>query len=250
MTVPIIVKNLSKTFREHNVLHNISFDVVPGESLVVIGGSGSGKSVLIRCVLGLTLPDRGSIIKLNGLNVSNIPISSRKGDGIGVLFQSNALFDSLRVWENVAFVALQNKVMDSSEAKKMAIEKLSMVELNSNTANLYPSEISGGMQKRVALARTIANNPKLLFFDEPTTGLDPITSKKISDLIKSICAQLKATSVTITHDVTCMQTVGSKVLAISNGTVAWHGDLSEMHRAKHPYIREFFQYSSPHIMDE
>ena len=237
----IVVKNLAKTFGAKNVLHDVSFEVCTGESLTIIGGSGSGKSVLIKCVLGLLVPDKGSSVVIQGREYSGMSISERFKNSldIGMLFQGNALFDSLTICENITFGIRSKKEIDKEEAREIAKQKLEMVELSANILDLYPVEISGGMQKRVALARAIAHNPTLIFFDEPTTGLDPVTAKKISILIREISQKLNATTIIITHDVRCMNIVADSVAVIAEGTIIWHSKLADLAKTKHPYIQEF-----------
>lgn len=237
----IIIKNLSKTFHKNIVLQNINLSIKRQELLVVIGASGSGKSVFLSCIIGLMLPDLQSSIIIDNIECSQIFISKRfkHNTKLGVAFQSNALFDSLNIWQNITFELTQYSNITKEEAKKIAAEKLQMVELNTNIMELYPSEISGGMQKRVAIARAIANNPDLLFFDEPTSGLDPITSKKISTLIKDICSKIKATAIVITHDIKCMNIVADNVAAIDNHTIIWHGNVKEIYNSNNSYVAEF-----------
>ena len=202
MTTPILsLQNVEKRFGKNHVLRGVTLDVAPGESLVVIGGSGSGKSVMLKNALGLMTPDSGKIL-FNGEDVTQAKgkTRARMRERVGMLFQSGALFDSLTVWENVAFRLVNSGVVSRAKAKDRAIETLSKVRLGSDVADLYPAEISGGMQKRVSLARSIISKPDLIFFDEPTTGLDPITADAINDLIIEQVRGLGAATVTITHD--------------------------------------------------
>ena len=197
----ISIKNLHKSFGQKIVLDSVDLEIKEGESLVVIGGSGTGKSVLIKCIQGLITPDEGSI-KINGKE--SIGIDRKEAEKLyskmGMLFQGGALFDSLSVWENVAFGLLENKKMPRKQAKKQAIKYLNQVGLSSDVADLSPSELSGGMQKRVGLARAIATQPEIIFFDEPTTGLDPIMADVINDLIIASVKKIGASALTITHD--------------------------------------------------
>ncbi len=241
--VAILLQNVSKTFGNKNVLHDVNLEITIGETLVIIGGSGSGKSVLLKCIIGLMLPDLGSSIKIYNNEVANLHISKRQQiiSALGVLFQGNALFDSLPIWHNICFGLLQTNQITPKQALDLAAEKLDMVGLQKDILDLYPEELSGGMQKRVAIARAIANNPKLIFFDEPTAGLDPVTAKKISILIKNLCTDLKATAITITHDVRCMEAIADTVAAISEGTIIWNGRANDITKATHPYIKEFIE---------
>lgn len=237
----IIVTNLSKTFGTKNVLHGVNLSITEGESLVIIGGSGSGKSVLLKCIVGLLDPDPGSAVLINNNNYTHIHISRRLDNDttIGVLFQGNALFDSINIWQNIVFGIAQKYRISEFEARRIASEKLEMVELPQNIMDLYPVEISGGMQKRVALARTIAHNPKLIFFDEPTSGLDPVTSNKISVLIRNIATTIHATTITITHDVRCMKRIADSVAVIANHGIIWHSKLDDLYNTDNSYIRDF-----------
>ncbi len=237
----IVLKNLSKTFGNKIVLCNVNLEIFNNESLVIMGGSGTGKSVLLKCIIGLLMPDKGSAIMINDKDYSNIPITKRFDENleIGVLFQGNALFDSMNICKNITFGLEQRKKIDKAEARKIASEKLAMVELSDNILDLYPVEISGGMQKRVALARVIALNPKLIFFDEPTSGLDPVTSDKISTLIRNVSQKIKATTVTITHDVRCMKKIADYIAVIANQTIIWHSNVADLYKTENPYIRDF-----------
>ncbi len=237
----IVVRKLNKTFGNRIVLKNINFSLEHTKSLAIIGGSGSGKSVLLKCIAGLLLPDKGSEVIIDGVPLADIPIHARSRflETFAMLFQNNALFDSMLIWENITFGLLQSGRIESKEAKKLAIKKLQNVGLSEDVAKLYPSEISGGMQKRVAIARAIATNPQLLFLDEPTSGLDPITARKIIKLLFDLKNQFKITTVTITHDIRCTQILADEVAAINEGTVVWRGTIKELYETDHIYIKEF-----------
>jgi phospholipid/cholesterol/gamma-HCH transport system ATP-binding protein len=208
-TSKISLRGVTKAFGSKKVLQGIDLDVAAGESMVVIGGSGTGKSVLLKCILGLLQPDSGSI-KVDGEEVTELNERGRARvmRKFGMLFQGGALFDSLRVWENVAFGPIQSDGMDPAKARDVAIAKLGNVGLAPDIGDLFPSELSGGMQKRVALARAIAREPEIIFFDEPTTGLDPIMADVINDLIVKCVADLGATAVSITHDMASARKIG------------------------------------------
>lgn len=244
--IKISLRNLSKSFGSKKVLKQINLDIAERESLVIIGGSGSGKSVLIKSIMGLLEPDKGSLVKINDEDVTHIPIMKR-GEllkDLGMLFQGGALFDSLKIWENVSFTLLQGKGISRKEARKIAAEKLSLVGLNETTLNLYPNELSGGMQKRAALARAIANNPSIIFIDEPTSGLDPITSQVIIELIASLSKELNATTITITHDMKCVKTIGDKVAMIYKGEIIWHGEGKNIESSGNEYVAQFISGST------
>ncbi|WP_339052383.1 ABC transporter ATP-binding protein [Candidatus Lariskella endosymbiont of Epinotia ramella] len=239
--VKIEVKGLNKTFGANHVLKNIDLDIRYEESLAVIGGSGSGKSVLLRCIAGLFIPDDGSSVTIDHEIVTYKHISQRTSFAkkFGMLFQNGALFDSLPIWQNVAFGLLRVGKFSKDEARKIAVDKLTMVELNSNIIDLYPSELSGGMQKRVALARAIATEPEIIFFDEPTSGLDPITARSITKLIKDLARHLHATTVIITHDMFCMRNISDKVAVIKDGQIIWHGNIADIEKVQNSYIQDF-----------
>ncbi len=232
--------NVYKSFGKKKVLNGVDLDIQKGESLVIIGGSGTGKSVTLKCILGLLQPDRGHI-EFDGLNLNELSSSERDevNTKIGMLFQSAALFDSLSVWENVAFSLLQNKTVSKSEAKKIALEKLAQVGLNKEVADVYPADLSGGMKKRVGLARAIATNPEVIFFDEPTTGLDPIMSDVINELILSTVKKLGATALTITHDMNSARKIADKIAMLYDGKIIWTGTVKELDKTKNPYVRQF-----------
>ncbi len=241
----IRVQGLEKSFGTHSVLNNISFDVRKGESFVVIGGSGSGKSVTLKCILGLIQPTRGSI-QIDGQEVTRLSSKQREAfmTKIGMLFQGSALFDSLPVWENVCFGLLIKKKIQKNEAKELAIETLAKVGLEADTAFKFPSELSGGMMRRVGLARAIVSKPEILFFDEPTSGLDPITSALINELILQCVCDLGATAITITHDMKSVRTIADTVAMIYNGKVQWLGSKEEMDRCNDPYVHQFIDGNS------
>jgi phospholipid/cholesterol/gamma-HCH transport system ATP-binding protein len=246
MTTPFIsVQNLTKTFDEKCVLDTLNLNINKGESLVIIGGSGTGKSVLIKCIMGLLFPTHGSLF-LKGKDVTFIsPNERQKIINFGMLFQSGALFDSITIWENIAFGLIQGFRIDKQEAKKIALEKLEAVDLSKSVANLYPNELSGGMQKRVALARAIATNPEVIFFDEPTTGLDPIVSGKINELINKCVKNLGITAITITHDMSSLRHIADRVGLLYKGKLIWQGSVEDMDQTDHPYVVQFI-HGLPH----
>ncbi|MCY4543510.1 MAG: ATP-binding cassette domain-containing protein [Rhodobacteraceae bacterium] len=233
----IEVDNLRKSFGASLVLDDVSLQVDRGNSLVVIGESGSGKSVLLKCMLGLLTPDSGSVV-VEGNSVATHRESFL--DRCGVLFQGGALFDSIPVWQNVAFRRLHGSGrLSARQARQLGEEKLERVGLDRQVANLFPIELSGGMQKRVALARAIACNPDYLFFDEPTAGLDPIRSNDISALISDVASDMKVTTVTVTHDMGCVRAVASGIMMLRQGRISWFGDLDEFDKASNRYVARF-----------
>ena len=236
----LIIKNLTKDFGSKQVLVDINLEVKKGESLVILGGSGSGKSVLIKTIASLIFPTSGSI-KIDDQEITNLDAKSRDKlmEKFGFLFQGGALFDSLPVWQNVAFRLLHQKKLPKKEAKAIAIEKLNAVGLGEKTANLYPSELSGGMQKRASLARAIAANPEIIFFDEPTTGLDPIMADVINDLIVKNSKELGATTITITHDMASARKIADKVAMLYEGKIIWFGSVKDMDSSNNPYLDQF-----------
>ncbi len=241
MTQPILeLKGVEKSFGSNHVLRGVDIDVAPGRSLVVLGGSGSGKSVMLKNALGLMTPDAGKIL-FDGKDVTKDQGKTREAmrSRVGMLFQSGALFDSLTVWENVAFRLLNADKMKRSDAKEQAIETLKKVRLGASVADLRPAEISGGMQKRVALARAIITKPDLIFFDEPTTGLDPITADAINDLILEQVKALGAAAVTITHDMASARKVADEIAMLFEGKIIWRGPASEIDRSGNDHVDQF-----------
>ncbi len=241
----IRLSHLQKAFGHKKVLAGVDLDVYPGESLVIIGGSGTGKSVTLKCILGLLTPDSGKI-EIDGQDIATLPRKEREKATahIGMLFQNAALFDSLSVWENVAFALLQNKKTSRTEAKKLALQKLAQVGLKKDVADLYPADLSGGMKKRVGLARAIATNPDIIFFDEPTTGLDPIMSDVINDLIVSTVKNLGATALTITHDMKSARKIADRIAMLHEGKIIWMGTVKELDKTKNPYVKQFIAGSA------
>ena len=240
MTAKIQIRNLRKSFGSKTVLDGINLDINAGESFVVIGGSGTGKSVLIKCILGLLEPDSGQIL-IDGEDVTHVSAKKRAEimSKFGMLFQGGALFDSLPVWRNVAFGLINTQGMSTQEARQVALTKLKEVDLTESVADIYPAELSGGMQKRVSLARAIATKPEIIFFDEPTTGLDPIVSGTINNLILRNVRQLGATALTITHDLNSLRHIGDRVGLLFKGQFIWTGTVKEMDTTDNPYVRQF-----------
>lgn len=236
----ISVKGLKKAFGEKEVLRGVDLDIENGKSLVVIGGSGTGKSVLLRCVLGLVQPDAGEVL-LDGVNILKASAFDRmrRTREIGMLFQGSALFDSLKVWENVAFRLIYAERRSAKAARDKAVECLAKVGLQAEVCDLHPAELSGGMQKRVALARAIAADPTILFFDEPTTGLDPITADVINRLIVERVKELGATAISITHDMSSARKIADEVAMIFNGRIIWRGPANEIGNSGNAYVDQF-----------
>ena len=238
----IEIIDIKKSFGSNEVLKDVNLTVKKESSLVIIGGSGSGKSVMLKCVLGLLRPDSGSIL-VDGDDVTQIGLGNRKRvlQKIGMLFQGAALFDSLRIWENVAFGLIQGQGLDKKSAKEIAIEKLRRVGLTPDVAELAPAELSGGMQKRVGLARAIATEPEVIFFDEPTTGLDPIMADVINDLILECVEDLGATTLTITHDMASAHKIADRVAMLYQGEIIWEDDASMINHSGNEYVDQFVQ---------
>ena len=242
-SAPLIrVENLKKSFGSHVVLNGINLEISAGESFVIMGGSGTGKSVLIKCILGLLPFDSGKIY-LKDQDISQLSAKERQKllTHIGMLFQGGALFDSMSVAENVAFGLVQGAGMKKTQAREIAVEKLKAVDLAPEVADIYPAELSGGMQKRVALARAIATNPDVIFFDEPTTGLDPIVSGTINDLILRCVRKLGASAVTITHDMNSLRKIADRVGLLFEGKLVWTGAVKEMDATDNPYVYQFIR---------
>lgn len=236
----IILDNVRKSFGPKLVLDGISLSVPRGRSLVVIGGSGTGKSVMIKCILGLIRPDSGAIL-IGGKDVTKLRGTERGVvlARVGMLFQGSALFDSLPVWENVAFGLMQGKKMERAKARNIAIMKLGQVGLSAQVGELYPAELSGGMQKRVALARAIAADPEIIFFDEPTTGLDPIMADVINELIVDCVKRLGATTISITHDMASTRKIADNVAMIHKGRILWHGPVAQIDTSDNAHVEQF-----------
>ena len=239
----ISIKNIKKAFNQVNVLNGINLDVAKGESMVVIGGSGTGKSVLLKVILGLIQPDSGEIF-LEGQSLSRIG-REQFLERFGMLFQGGALFDSLNVWQNISFRLIRgNGRINAKEAREIAEQKLQRVGLKPEISELFPSELSGGMQKRVGLARAIASNPEIIFFDEPTTGLDPIMAGVINELIREIVVEMGVTAITITHDMASARAIGDKIAMIHNGIIQWNGQITDLEKSNDPYLIQFLNGSS------
>jgi phospholipid/cholesterol/gamma-HCH transport system ATP-binding protein len=238
---PILkLEGIEKSFGRNNVLRGVDIDVAPGQSLVVIGGSGSGKSVMLKVALGLMTPTAGKVM-FDGHDVTNSTGKTRESmrARVGMLFQAGALFDSLTVWENVAFRLINADGVKRRDARERAIETLKKVRLGSEVAGLYPAEISGGMQKRVSLARSIISEPDLIFFDEPTTGLDPITADAINDLIIEQVRGLGAATVTITHDMSSARKIADEVAMLFEGRIIWRGKADDVDHSSNEYVDQF-----------
>ena len=236
----IEVRGLFKAFGPKKVLNGIDLDVGRAESLVVIGGSGSGKSVLIKNIMGIVRPDAGSI-KIDGEETAGMAGAQRERilRKFGMLFQGSALFDSLKVWENVAFGLIQGRGVERHKARDIAMEKLAQVGLGADVGELRPAELSGGMQKRVALARAVAAEPEILFFDEPTTGLDPIMADVINDLIVASVKRLGATALSITHDMASARKISDRIAMIFGGKIIWAGPTAEIDRSGNEHVDQF-----------
>lgn len=238
-TPKIAIKNLSKSFGTKEVLKDISLTVPKGKSLVVIGGSGMGKSVLLKSILGIVQPDNGSI-HIDGVDIIRDKLSGeKKRRQIGMLFQGGALFDSMSIWENVAFRLTHGERQSKLDAKNRALECLSQVGLKQEVADLRPSELSGGMQKRVGLARAIAAKPEILFFDEPTTGLDPIMADVINTLIVEQVRATGATAISITHDMTSAAKIADEIAMLHQGRIIWHGTPNEIENSGNAMVDQF-----------
>lgn len=236
----ISLRGVHKAFGSKVVLDGIDLDVMPGESVVIIGGSGTGKSVMLKCILGILRPDAGTIA-IDGQNVVGLRGAARDQvmAKFGMLFQGAALFDSLPVWENVAFGLISGRSMDREKAKKIALTVLAQVGLGPEVAELSPSELSGGMQKRVGLARAIAAKPEIIFFDEPTTGLDPIMADVINDLIVQCVRQVGASTLSITHDMASARKIADRIAMLYKGKLVWIGRTAEIDRSGNPYVDQF-----------
>ena len=244
----IEVKKLTKSFNENMVLNDINFKLFEGESLAIIGASGSGKSVLLKNIIGLLSPDKGSI-KINNVEMVGLKRSVKEKIllDLGITFQHGALFDSLQNWENIVFKVKNKEKLTDKDAKELALSIIKRLGLNSEILDLYPSEISGGMQKRVAIARAICGNPKVLLFDEPTSGLDPVTGSLIDKLIKSAVKTVGGSAITITHDMASVCKVADKVILIDKQTITWSGTPKEMLKSDNAQIKDFIKTANPKL---
>lgn len=233
----ITLSGVHKAFGSNQVLRGVDLTIARGQSMVIIGGSGTGKSVLLKSILGLVVPDAGVITVEGGSGSTDRDAFLAR---FGMLFQGAALFDSMTVWQNVAFRLLRGAAKrPKAEAREIAIEKLRRVGLGPQVADLFPAELSGGMQKRVGLARAIAAEPEIIFFDEPTTGLDPIMAGVINDLIREIVTEMGATAMTITHDMTSVRAIADQVAMLDRGKVRWVGPVADLDTTPDPYVQQF-----------
>ncbi len=239
-TPKIRLRGLRKAFGDKVVLDGVDLDVGRAESVVIIGGSGSGKSVALKCILGLLAPDAGSI-EIDGVDVTKLSGRAREAVNakIGMLFQSAALFDSLKVWENVAFGLIEGQGVARKNARDLAIENLAKVGLGAEVGAMWPAELSGGMKKRVGLARAIATNPEIIFFDEPTTGLDPIMGDVIDDLIVKCVRDLGATALSITHDMASARKIADRVAMLYQGKIIWDGPVDRIDSSGNDHVDQF-----------
>ncbi len=236
----IQLTGVKKSFGDKHVLRGVDLSISKAESLVIIGGSGTGKSVTLKAILGILKPEAGSI-KIDGVETVGIRGNARDEHlaKFGMLFQGSALFDSLPVWQNVSFKLIQAHKVPRKEAKDIAMATLASVGLASSVGELFPSELSGGMQKRVALARAIAAKPEIIFFDEPTTGLDPIMADVINDLIVKCVHEVGATALTITHDMASTRKIADRVAMLHEGRIIWQGPKRDIDHSGNPYVDQF-----------
>ncbi len=234
------LRGVTKSFGDNHVLTGTNLIVPEGKSMVVIGGSGTGKSVMLKCILGLLHADSGSI-KVDGQEITHLRGKAHDAlmDRFGMLFQGAALFDSLKVWENVAFALIYGRKINRDEAREIAVKRIVEVGLRSEVADMYPAELSGGMQKRVALARAVATKPEIIFFDEPTTGLDPIMAEVINELIINSVQDLGATALSITHDMSSVRRIADYVAMIHEGKIMWHGTVDQLNNSGNEYVEQF-----------
>lgn len=241
----IKLSGVTKGFGELDVLRGINIELHRGDSMVLVGGSGSGKSLLLKTMIGLVRPDAGTV-EIDGKDVRRLRAAERQAfdDRFGMLFQYGGLFDGMPVWRNIAFKQLQTGKLNERQARELAVDKLAVVNLGSEVGDLYPAELSGGMQKRVGLARAIATNPEVLFLDEPTAGLDPIMCNIIYDMILKSVGELGATSFVITSDMAGAQRISNKIAMLHEGHIGWQGTTSDLADADHPEVKRFLESKS------
>ena len=241
----IKMSGVTKRFGQSNILKGVNLELNRGDSMVLVGSSGSGKSLLLKTMIGILKPDAGKI-EVDEIDIQKMRSSERQAfdDNFGMLFQYGGLFDSMTVWQNIAFKQLNSGQLTESQARELAVEKLAVVNLGAEVGNLYPAELSGGMQKRVGLARAISSNPEILFLDEPTAGLDPIMCNIIYELIMKSVQELGATSFVITSDLSGAQRVSNKIAMLHDGRIGWQGATSELARANHPEVNRFLNSKS------
>jgi phospholipid/cholesterol/gamma-HCH transport system ATP-binding protein len=240
-TAPKIrLRGVKKRFGEKVVLDGVDLDVAAGESVIIIGGSGTGKSVALKCILGLLEPEDGTI-EIDGEDATKLSARERErvNAKIGMLFQSAALFDSLSVWENVAFGLIEGKGLARQPAKEAALKALAQVGLTADVGEMAPADLSGGMRKRVGLARAVCAKPEILFFDEPTTGLDPIMGDVINDLIVKTVHEMGATALTITHDMASARKIGHRIAMLHEGRIVWTGPVAQIDKSGNAYVDQF-----------
>lgn len=245
----IKLSNVYKSFGNNHVVRGLNLEIFKGESVVLLGGSGTGKSVTLKLMLGLLKPDSGNI-QITGKEITTLKEDElyKNNKNIGMLFQSGALFDSISVWENIAFSLINVDKIPLVKARQIAIEKLDDVGLSKEVADMMPDDLSGGMKKRVGLARAIADNPEIIFFDEPTTGLDPIMSNVINNLIKKCVKQLGATAFTITHDINSAKQIADRVVVLHEGKIIWSGTPNELDTTSCEYVKNFVSGNSSKIL--
>ena len=238
----IVLEGVSKAFRANQVLDGVDLEIERGQSMAIIGQSGSGKSVTLKCILGLIKPDKGAI-RVDGEDIAGMSARDleRVRAKFGMLFQGSALFDSLPVWRNVTFALTQGRMLDARNMRRIAAENLERVGLGNEVLDLRPGELSGGMQKRVALARAIAPRPEIIFFDEPTTGLDPIRADVINDLIVELVEDLGVTALTITHDMASARKIAHRVAMLYQGKIIWTGPRDRLYDSGNPFVDQFVQ---------
>jgi len=239
-TDKITLAGVKKSFGAKTVLNGVDLSVGDGESVVIIGGSGTGKSVMLKCILGLLWPEAGTI-HIDGTEITGLSSRAREPitAKVGMLFQSAALFDSLRVWENVAFALRSRSGISKADARDIATAKLAQVGLGADVGDMRPADLSGGMKKRVGLARAIATDPEIIFFDEPTTGLDPIMGDVINDLIVECVRDLGATAISITHDMASARKIADRIAMLHDGRIIWDGPVADIDTTANAYVDQF-----------
>jgi len=243
MSSKISVQNLSVSYNRQTILKEINLEIEDGENLCILGSSGSGKSVLVKAIVGIIKRQSG-VVKINNSCLLFNVAKNVKDHNIAITFQNDGLFDSMNVRENLAFALDRRKYTKGVKARQLTEQAIEDIGLTKNELYKYPCQLSGGMRKRILIARAIIISPKIVFFDEPTTGLDPVTSCKITEMIKKYTTKKSVTSITITHSLACADAISDKIAMVKSGRIIWHGQKQEIKNCSTPYVKDFLNYAA------